>query len=33
MKKLSNKIVFITGGNSGIAKACALQGVKKGLRS
>ena len=30
MKKLDRKIVFITGGNSGIGKACALQAVREG---
>ncbi len=30
MKKLENKIVFITGGLSGIGKACAIAAVKEG---
>jgi len=30
MKKLENKIVFITDGNSGIGKASALEASKEG---
>lgn len=30
MKKLENKIVFITGGNSGIGKASALESAREG---
>jgi NAD(P)-dependent dehydrogenase (short-subunit alcohol dehydrogenase family) len=30
MKKLENKIVFITGGNSGIGKAAALEAAREG---
>jgi len=30
MKKLENKTVFITGGLSGIGKACALAAAKEG---
>lgn len=30
MKKLENKVVFITGANSGIGKACAIQAAKEG---
>ncbi len=32
MKKFSNKIVFITGGNSCIGKACALQAAREGAK-
>ena len=32
MKKLENKVVFITGGNSGIGKACALQAAVEGAK-
>jgi len=31
MNKLENKIIFITGGLSGIGKAYAIAAVKKGL--
>lgn len=30
MKKLENKTVFITGGLSGIGKACAIAAAKEG---
>ncbi len=30
MKKLENQIVFITGANSGIGKACAIEAAKEG---
>ena len=30
MKKLENKILFVTGGNLGIGKASALEDVRKG---
>ncbi|MDI9363896.1 MAG: SDR family NAD(P)-dependent oxidoreductase [Flavobacterium sp.] len=30
MKKLENKVVFITGGNSGIGKASALEAAREG---
>ena len=30
MKKLENKIIFITGGNSGIEKASALKAAREG---
>ena len=32
MKKLENKVVFVTGGNSGIGKACALQAAVEGAK-
>jgi len=32
MKKLENKVVFITGGNSGIGKACALAAAQEGAK-
>ena len=32
MRKLENKVVFITGGNSGIGKACALQAAVEGAK-
>ena len=32
MKKLENKIVFITGGLSGIGKACAIAAAKEGAK-
>ncbi|MDX5421210.1 MAG: SDR family oxidoreductase [Hymenobacteraceae bacterium] len=32
MKKLENKVVFITGGNSGIGKACAIEAAREGAR-
>jgi len=30
MKKLENKVVFITGGNSGIGQACAFEAAREG---
>ena len=30
MKKLENKVVFVTGGLSGIGKACAIAAAKEG---
>ena len=30
MKKLENKTIFITGGLSGIGKACAIAAAKEG---
>jgi len=32
MKKLENKVVFITGGNSGIGKACAVAAAQEGAK-
>ncbi|WP_347157012.1 SDR family NAD(P)-dependent oxidoreductase [Pontibacter chitinilyticus] len=32
MKKLENKVVFITGGNSGVGKACALEAAREGAK-
>lgn len=32
MKKLTNKVVFITGGNSGIGQACAFEAAKDGAK-
>jgi NAD(P)-dependent dehydrogenase (short-subunit alcohol dehydrogenase family) len=32
MKKLENKVVFITGGNSGIGRACAFEAAREGAK-
>ncbi len=32
MKKLENKVVFITGGNSGIGRACAFESAREGAK-
>ena len=32
MKKLQNLVVFVTGGNSGIGKACALEAAREGAK-
>lgn len=32
MKKLENKVVFITGGNSGIGQACAFEAAREGAK-